>query len=379
LHLTHVTGSIPFLNPTHAAYRATTSTTSHQSPKTSNPRQSPGIYRLWRARDTRKGRHALRIVTAANHSDVDTTKTQRTDPQLQPPPSTKTTPQIQIQIQKPRRRITPSTLTKPLTDLPTLTALLFLVGSVIWILNAFFVWLPLQDPASEFAGEEIGGGGWTAFIGAAVFEVGSWGLVLEAVSVLPSGDDRCWGWGVETAIRENSGEATTLVLQPTTSPCICRRAGRRGFLGMRLLRQSGKKDNLHELGFLASLTQLVGASIFWIAGFTGLPGIINHMGPALTDGVYWVPQVVGGVCFVVSGGLFTLETQERWDRPAWTVLGWHIGVWNVVGGVGFTLCGVFGLAGLQYQACLATFWGSWAFLWASALQCYESLEKWPVE
>ncbi|PYH75447.1 hypothetical protein BO82DRAFT_245351, partial [Aspergillus uvarum CBS 121591] len=129
-----------------------------------------------------------------------------------------------------------------------------------------------------------------------------------------------------------------------------------------------------DLGFWASLTQLVGATVFWIAGVTGLPGIIGHMSAPLTDGVYWVPQVVGGVCFVVSGGLFTLETQERWDRPAWRVLGWHIGGWNVVGGVGFTLCGVFGLAGMQYQACLATFWGSWAFLWASGLQWYESLQ-----
>jgi hypothetical protein len=58
---------------------------------------------------------------------------------------------------------------------------------------------------------------------------------------------------------------------------------------------------IHELGFLASLVQMIGATIFWIAGFTGLPGIIDHMSEGLTDGVYWVPQIVGGFCFVLSG------------------------------------------------------------------------------
>lgn len=33
---------------------------------------------------------------------------------------------------------------------------------------------------------------------------------------------------------------------------------------------------IHELGFLASLTQLIGATVFWISGFTGLPGIMSQ-------------------------------------------------------------------------------------------------------
>ena len=35
--------------------------------------------------------------------------------------------------------------------------------------------------------------------------------------------------------------------------------------------------------------------------------------------------------------------------------------------------------GAQYEASLATFWGSWAFLIGSAIQWYESLDKYPVE
>lgn len=47
------------------------------------------------------------------------------------------------------------------------------------------------------------------------------------------------------------------------------------------------------------------------------------------------------------------------------------------------LCGALGPAsassGVEYQTCLATFWGSWAFLIGSVIQWYESLDKFPVE
>ena len=141
---------------------------------------------------------------------------------------------------------------------------------------------------------------------------------------------------------------------------------------------------LHELGFLACLFQFLGASIFWISGFTALPGINNVIGSqGLLDGIYWAPQIVGGTGFIISGTLFMLETQEKWYKPALGVLGWHIGFWNLIGAFGFTLCGALGPAygnsGAQYEASLATFWGSWAFLIGSAVQWYESLDKHPVE
>ena len=55
---------------------------------------------------------------------------------------------------------------------------------------------------------------------------------------------------------------------------------------------------------------------------------------------------------------------------------------QLIGAVGFTLCGALGTAydnsGAQYEASLATFWGSWAFLIGSLIQWYESLDKHPV-
>lgn len=139
---------------------------------------------------------------------------------------------------------------------------------------------------------------------------------------------------------------------------------------------------LKEIGFLACLAQFIGATIFWVSGFTALPGIQNKLSTAALDGAFWAPQVVGGAGFIVSGILFMLETQKNWYTPALTVLGWHIGAWNLIGAVGFTLCGALGYStgsGEVYESSLATFWGSWAFLIGSVIQWYESLDKYPVD
>jgi hypothetical protein len=35
-----------------------------------------------------------------------------------------------------------------------------------------------------------------------------------------------------------------------------------------------------------------------------------------------------------------LETQRKWYIPAFDTLGWHIAVWNLIGGIGFTVCAI---------------------------------------
>lgn len=64
-----------------------------------------------------------------------------------------------------------------------------------------------------------------------------------------------------------------------------------------------------------------------------------------------------------------LETQPTWYTPAIGTLGWHIGLWNLIGAIGFTLCGALGFAS-SYEPCevaltWSTFIGSWAFLVSS--------------
>lgn len=87
----------------------------------------------------------------------------------------------------------------PYWDVSYLVATIFTLGSMVWCINAFFVWLPLQDPSTEFDGEITDAGGITAFIGATIFEIGSVFLMIEAVN-----ENRadCFGWALEEALEE---------------------------------------------------------------------------------------------------------------------------------------------------------------------------------
>jgi hypothetical protein len=368
LHLEHnrVGGPIPFLNPTKAHF--------HHDAR-------PDVSFKWTSRNNRKGRHALVVPASAS------------SPSATPRP-TSSPRTIAVNLW---RMLT----YYPIWDISFDVAYIFTIGSVIWVINAFFVWLPVVRPETEFKNEELYGGGITAFIGATVFEMGSVLLMLEAVNENRTG---CFGWGVEHAIsdgKEEDGDSDT-VLRPSRSHCTHHHTNKRNLVGSAAsTTKSNDKDStkswvwwpsthdlkthyLRSLGFLASLSQLLGASIFWIAGLTALPGIYNHLTPSrpLLIVFYWLPQIIGGLGFIISGTLFMLETQSKWYKPAFGTLGWWIGLWNLVGGVGFTICPCFGLdesSWAQYQAGLSTFWGSWAFLVGSGVQWYESLEKFPVE
>lgn len=394
LRRSHISGPFPFLNPTWARYASSPKYAPEQPPEQQAPAAKPEhIEHLWRSRDNRKGRHALRVDYRLSPQETGYT----------PPPPTAT---FKAAAQGVLRMITYA----PYWDVSYLVAVTFTLGSVIWIINAFFVWLPLEDPQTEFPGESLYAGGISAFLGATVFEVGSVFLLLEAVNANQTG---CFGWALETVLTKAEGDAyrSMTEVKPSIEECLHHHANKKNLIGAgkhilhhrshdaaagyvtsssdgRMFRWMPsvtelKTHYLHELGFLASLIQFIAATIFWIAGFTGLPGILNHMSQGLTDGVYWVPQMVGGAGFIASGLLFTLETQEKWYRPAFHVLGWHIGFWNFIGGIGFTLCGALGPAstnsGVEYETTLATFWGSWAFMIGSTIQWYESLQKHPVE
>ena len=282
----------------------------------------------------------------------------------------------------------------PYWDISYLVAVIFTLGSVVWVFNAFFVWLPLIRPDTEFHNEILVAGGVTAFIGATIFEFGSILLMLEAINANHAG---CFGWALQSAIK---GGKARFWLMPVTEGCEHHHSNKRNIVGKGGLPSDDQRDvsktteriqgaaiphsnserawqwypsgqalrqqYLFDLGFLASLSQFLGATIFWISGFTALPGIIDEMSHGLTDGIFWAPQIIGGSGFIISGILFMIETQKRWWIPNFAVLGWHIGFWNLVGAFGFTLCGALGPAysnsGAQYEASLATFWGSWAFL-----------------
>jgi hypothetical protein len=115
-------------------------------------------------------------------------------------------------------------VTYPYWDVSYLVAVIFTLGSVVWCINAFFVWLPLQDPSTEFPGEIATAGGITAFLGATIFEIGSVLLMIEAVNENRSD---CFGWAVEEAFEEKG----LMRIRPDRDHCRHHHSNKHTFLG----------------------------------------------------------------------------------------------------------------------------------------------------
>ncbi|KAG8158477.1 hypothetical protein KVR01_011599 [Diaporthe batatas] len=314
----HITGPLPFLNPTTRVFplhkpqppSADGGGGGNGDEEEAKPKELPStfgsssssssMYHVWRSRDNRKGRHRLILSPQ--------------EPTKEPPPTL-------------RGGIARMLLRFPIWDISYDVAALFTLGSAVWVLNGFLVLLPLTNPGASWPGEAARGGGISAAVGASVFEVGSVLLMLEAVNENRSD---CFGWAVEEALRgsEDVGPGRD----------EDREAGPGGLLWSLHRRCRHHHRNRR---------------------FTGLPQVLGVLSVPAENGIYWLPQVIGGTGFIVSSYLFMLETQPDWHTPAPRTLGWHIGLWNLIGALGFTLCGALGFVG-------------------SIIQWYESLDKYPV-
>lgn len=325
-------GPFAFLNPTQAHFQHNgkdeqsaqepddekDSDGSNGAAAEKKPQAASNIAFKWTSRNNRKGRHTL-VVTP-------------TDPN---------SPNANFQAPKPTNNITHILHTTwlmfsyyPVWDVSWWVAYIFTWGSIIWVINAMFVFLPDLKPSTEFPNEELIGGGVTAFIGASVFEIGSVLLMIEAVNENRTG---CFGWAVEKAISDHEANGSrhggdaekcaVLTVSPKKERCTHHHQNRKNFVGqpqqgVRQAMASGKHANgssagssngdagqatpssptdqqrswtwwpskhelrthyIYDLGFIACASQLVGATIFWIAGLTALPGINNKMSQPILD------------------------------------------------------------------------------------------------
>ncbi|KAJ7718682.1 hypothetical protein DFH07DRAFT_872388 [Mycena maculata] len=243
-------------------------------------------------------------------------------------------------------------------------SILFTVGSIVWVINGFIAFLPFVNP--NVATDDIGDG-WTAWLGATIFEFGALAGLWEAWN---RGDAADFGWGVRMLLHgEPSDETETENHEKSPS------APRKKWIWF-----STDGKYFHELGFVAAFVQYWAATIFWVSGFTAIPTVQNSIQSktAILDVFFWTPQVIGGTGFIIASTIIMIETQKKWYLPSLTSLGWHIGFWNLVGGVGFTLCGALGYGlndstKIAYQSSCSTFWGGWAFLIGSVIQWYEAV------
>lgn len=343
---------VPFLHPTHALF-------SSPSPSAEGSRivDYPAH---WSSRASRKNRFAARPLRVV-HSDPRMKNADSPERELvEKDPVT-----IEQRLHHPHARFK-----LHLTwDISFWVAVTFILGSTFWVINGFILFLPLAPSHSSPHGNAAA---WIAFAGGTFFEIGSYLMYLEAIN---AGHEKLFGpalWG----LIEDAGADWTGSKDSERS--VHDRGASRTHVDFRWLGRAPWR----ELGFLASVAQLCAASIFWISTITGVPGVIPNLSTnppvAITYVFYWTPQLLGGTGFIISSLLLMIEVQRTWWRPNLRSLGWHIGFWNLIGAVGFMLCGALGYASVtstkaNYQSVLATFWGSWAFLIGSTVQLWETL------
>ncbi|KAE9390305.1 hypothetical protein BT96DRAFT_349852 [Gymnopus androsaceus JB14] len=258
-------------------------------------------------------------------------------------------------------------------------AMSFTLGSVVWVINGFYSFLPFVDAS---VADSISAIGWSAWIGATVFEFGS---ILGMLEAWNRGDTANFGWGVQNALGYDSSDAeTSLGVNDAADSSSGSVPGKeeKSKPKRKWIWFSTDPKYWHEMGFLAAFAQFWAATIFWISGFTALPSIQNTImtETGVLDGVFWTPQVIGGTGFIISATFIMLETQKKWYILNPMSLGWQVGVWNFIGAIGFMLCGALGYAAqvstkASYQSSLCTFWGGWAFLIGSVLQWYEAVNS----
>ena len=373
-----VKGAVSFLNPTHARFTPASLDSVPEDPRRPGDTPTSNVEFKWTSRNNRKGRHTL-LVHQSEGGQAEYASLLATN-----------------SVKEVFKVICRMFTYFPVWDVSYLVATTFTLGSVVWVINCFFAFLPYISPKSLSNREVLWGGGITAFIGATIFEIGSILLMFEAINENRAG---CFGWALETLYDglhggdSNEDDTGAARYMPAKDGCTHHHQNKSNLVGKshtRALtdisekpiargRKSSSADGtrawvwfpswydlrthyFHDLGFLACLSQTIGATVFWVSGFTALPPIYNSLSATNNlNGAYWIPQVIGGSGFVISGALFMIETQKHWWQPAPTVLGWHIGLWNFIGGVGFTLCPIFGLLGSQnwmlYQSSCSTFWG----------------------
>ena len=263
-------------------------------------------------------------------------------------------------------------------------------GSILFVIDGAWAWTPLRWPSSEFDGESEYGVGILFFFGAILYQLGATMAYLEAIN-----DGSFAGRAMARHLEGNDREMKRILdeklhmffghmiphhhhhhddneeleKQKSVDPEAgwrtrdrAERPGsiypegksppsRRGGVDKGPIEEGEfreyltwrwwptwyalKTHHIKDMGYLACSIQLFGATLFSICGVIALPGILSNFQPWQELGGYWIPLLVGSVCFLVAGIMFTLVTQEKWDRPLPGRIAWWIGVWASIGSVGF--------------------------------------------
>lgn len=197
----------------------------------------------------------------------------------------------------PRDRIKRMFTTFPYRDASWLTAIIFVLGSVDFIINAFFGLLPLVAPDTAFETEAIIAVPATIFIGAFMF--------LSA-GIL----DLFGAFNADRGIIEISKDSDEKNTPSNHRPALL------GGTNWVWIPPSGRFTELllNSRPFQAGLVQLFGGIILTISAVTGVPGLLDPMDPNFPLLVFG-PQVIGGLMFLIANIYLAFSEQNYWWQP----------------------------------------------------------------
>ncbi|KAI8590658.1 hypothetical protein BDZ88DRAFT_414421 [Geranomyces variabilis] len=180
--------------------------------------------------------------------------------------------------------------------------------------------------------------------------------------------------GAIVTLIEAANTAHEAPIEDSKTLAVIRKAKTQREESYRTLRHWFHPDQ-RSTGWKASAVQLAAASIFTVSVVTGIPFGIYGMSRPLAIVIFWIPQVLGGSGFVVASLIYMKEV----GFAKLNAIGWWVAAWNLVGAVGFLLCGLFGCwdwdtsSWAESASSVNNFYGGIAFLIGSILQTIEVL------
>ncbi|EAT89001.1 hypothetical protein HBH56_069390 [Parastagonospora nodorum] len=246
--------------------------------------------------------------------------------------------------------------TFPYRDPIYLVALIFLLGSVDLVMNAFFDLLPRAIPSTAFETEETVAVPTTVLVGSIFFFAAG---ILDTFGAL-------------------NADAGTLVTSKTDPNRVVFKPALLGSAEFQWLPSKKKVLDLtlNNLAFQAGLIVLFGGVVFMFAGIVDFPGVVREEGNPSFGLIVFGPQVIHGALFFVANVMLAVSEQDSWFRPKFWDVDWQGAFLNAVGGFGFMVAGLFLFQRDEKNAGVAALIGSWAFLMGSASRLWVVMEVW---
>jgi hypothetical protein len=296
----------------------------------------------------------------------------------------------------------------PIRDTSWMVGFSFTIGSAIFVVNGFFLVLPLVAPGTNFVGETPYATSASSMLGGVIFLIGGWASILEGLNLKRGAEmtvaeamtvevidmtevhRRSQDTAIQTRSSIEASSSTENLTAPiatsipnvitseitTSQPAL---VGSSAFIWWPSWHQFSSTYQ-YDLLFLAGIIQEIGAVIFTIATITSIPGVIDLTNTLLVSLSNLFPAAFGGFLFLVASVLQITDAQEKRWKPLVGKLYWHVGLWNAIGSLGFLFAGALPFVGSEaarFQGILAGFWGSWAFLIGSVLQWYCVMGNYP--